>query len=646
MPPLMRKYLRSSQVSSENFFARGRGLTALDALFAKLHLALQLPPETNVGQILSSDADDLGIDSLIAVEVRSWFLKELEIDLPVLKILNGGTISDLISFAMEKLPAELTPKRGGAPSTISELPAAAKIAQSPGTVQSEQATSSRASNSEDQLSSVSSTSQTDVASSIISNPQRKLHNVLPMSPAQSRFWFLRHFLDDQTTSNVTFSVQVKGSIRLNDLENAIKIVGSRHEALRTCFYMDESQRPMQGVLEKSRLTLERVTLQDQSEVSREFEMLKNYVYDIERGESIRVIHLSLQPSLSYLIIGYHHINMDGVSLEVFLNDLEKAYNRQELPRRVYQYTDYSRKLAQQLEKGEMKAEVNHWRSELLDPPPPLSLLPFSLTKRRTPVGKYEHNMESRRIETSLASQIKSMCQRRKVNVVHFYLAVFSVLLFKLLDAPDFCIGMADANRDDQTSKSLGMFLNLLPLRFRLEASKTFEDVLKDARRQAYSGMANARLPFDAILEEIKTPRTTLHSPLFQAFINYRQGISEQRQFGDSQTEGEEYAIGRTAYDISLDIIDNPGGRTLVTFLVQKQLYSNSDASKLLGMYINLLDQLSSAPTMRLEDVSTFVTDEVSSALKLCQGMNSIGKIKSYNTRFVECSTFGVTTDVT
>ncbi len=52
------------------------------------------------------------------------------------------------------------------------------------------------------------------------------------------------------------------------------------------------------------------------------------------------------------------------------------------------------------------------------------------------------------METSLASQIKSMCQRRKANVIHFYLAVFSVLLFKLLDAPDFCIGMADANRDD------------------------------------------------------------------------------------------------------------------------------------------------------------------------------------------------------
>lgn len=578
---------------------------------------------------MSSDADDLGIDSLIAVEVRSWFLKELEIDMPVLKILSGGTIADLISFAVDKLPAELTPKREAAPSTISRLSqydqqkGTAMIAPLTEHVLSEKATSrtSNSSSDEDRLSSVTSRSPTELVSSTVSDPQRELQKLLPMSLGQSRFWFLRHFLEDQTTSNVTFTVQVKGSIRLNDLENAIEILGARHEALRTCFFMDDFQRPMQGVFESSSLHLEKVTLKDQSQVSQEFALMKNHVYDIERGETIRVIHLSLEPSLSYLIIGYHHINMDGVSLEVFLNDLEKAYNHQALPQPVYQYTDYSRKLAQQLEKGEMEAELNYWKSELVDLPPSLPLLPFSSTMRRTPVEKYEHNMESRRVETSLASQIKSMCQNRKVNVVHFYLAVFGILLFKLLDTPDFCFGMADANRDDQTRKSLGMYMNLLPLRFRLEASKTFEDVLKEARKQAYSGMANARLPFDTILEEINTPRKTLHSPLFQAFINYRQGVSEQRKFGDSQTQGGEYALGRTAYDLNLDIIDNPGGQTLVTFLVQKQLYSNRDASKLLGVYFNLLDHFSSAPTSRLEDASSFVSEEVSNALKLCQGMN-------------------------
>lgn len=35
---------------------------------------------------------DFGIDSLVAVEIRSWFSLETDQDVPVLKILGGATV--------------------------------------------------------------------------------------------------------------------------------------------------------------------------------------------------------------------------------------------------------------------------------------------------------------------------------------------------------------------------------------------------------------------------------------------------------------------------------------------------------------------------------------------------------------------------
>lgn len=49
----------------------------------------------------------MGVDSLVAVEVRSWFLKELAVDVPVMKILGGASITDLVDVVMQKLPQEL-----------------------------------------------------------------------------------------------------------------------------------------------------------------------------------------------------------------------------------------------------------------------------------------------------------------------------------------------------------------------------------------------------------------------------------------------------------------------------------------------------------------------------------------------------------
>ena len=50
----------------------------------------------------------LGIDSLIAVEIRSWFLKEVGVSLPVLKVLGGASALGCKSHTFHALRALLT----------------------------------------------------------------------------------------------------------------------------------------------------------------------------------------------------------------------------------------------------------------------------------------------------------------------------------------------------------------------------------------------------------------------------------------------------------------------------------------------------------------------------------------------------------
>ena len=75
----------------------------------KLQVALQLSPDADaVGQT----ADALGIDSLVAVDLRSWFMKELSVDMPVLKIISGATIDEILQRAQELLDPGMTPALG------------------------------------------------------------------------------------------------------------------------------------------------------------------------------------------------------------------------------------------------------------------------------------------------------------------------------------------------------------------------------------------------------------------------------------------------------------------------------------------------------------------------------------------------------
>ncbi|RMZ78734.1 hypothetical protein DV737_g3768, partial [Chaetothyriales sp. CBS 132003] len=95
-----------------------------DGFVHHLRRMLRIPEEESIET--SMDLVEVGIDSLVAVDIRAWFLKEIEVDVPTLKILGGSSITDLVQTAVEKLPPpfateEATSAAKGASSNISGI---------------------------------------------------------------------------------------------------------------------------------------------------------------------------------------------------------------------------------------------------------------------------------------------------------------------------------------------------------------------------------------------------------------------------------------------------------------------------------------------------------------------------------------------
>jgi len=78
---------------------------------AKLRIILQITEEA-----FRADAPlvELGVDSLVAVEIRSWFLKEAGVDIAVLVILGGSSSVELCHQAVEQMSPDLLPSIGAA----------------------------------------------------------------------------------------------------------------------------------------------------------------------------------------------------------------------------------------------------------------------------------------------------------------------------------------------------------------------------------------------------------------------------------------------------------------------------------------------------------------------------------------------------
>lgn len=57
----------------------------------------------------SAPLTDLGLDSLSASSIRTWLMKELMVQITILKILSNSSIGDLAQEAFERLPRDFIP---------------------------------------------------------------------------------------------------------------------------------------------------------------------------------------------------------------------------------------------------------------------------------------------------------------------------------------------------------------------------------------------------------------------------------------------------------------------------------------------------------------------------------------------------------
>jgi hybrid polyketide synthase / nonribosomal peptide synthetase ACE1 len=265
--------------------------------------------------------------------------------------------------------------------------------------------------------------------------------------------------------------------------------------------------------------------------------------------------------------------------------------------------------------------LEYWRSEFAVLPQPIPLLPFSLQLARPTLSRYGSRRAHVRLGPRLSTEIENCCRMFKVTPFHFHLSMWQILLHRHLNVESLCIGLADSDRTDaDILQSIGMFLNLLPMQFSLDSSQSFGEALKEAKRVSQEALAHSRVPFDVILSELNVPRSASHSPLFQAFYNYRPRTEVSRQFCGCQAEGTLLSTGETSHDLHLDVINLENGDTLVHLLVQEDLYNLEHAKILLRSYENLVRAFTRNPATKVSWPPLFSETEIEKGIVAGRGV--------------------------
>src|ERR1043166_207701 len=143
----------------------------------------------------------------------------------------------------------------------------------------------------------------------------------PLSFAQQRLWFLDQLAPGSPVYNISEGLRLKGALEVTALEQSLKEIVRRHEAVRTTFRAVDGQ-PVQIISSVAEFSLVKRDLarlpaeQWDLEVNRLAEEEARKPFDLTSDLMLRAVLLRLSPEEHVLLLTMHHIASDAWSMNV------------------------------------------------------------------------------------------------------------------------------------------------------------------------------------------------------------------------------------------------------------------------------------------------------------------------------------------
>ena len=196
-----------------------------------------------------------------------------------------------------------------------------------------------------------------------------------LSYAQSRLWFLDKLLPNSSVYNISSALHIKGHLEHSILEQAFKIVISRHEALRTKFVEIEGggAQVIEDNVEFS-IPIHNKPGENLEQIKKEIEELcfkiANKPFNLSSIPLLRVELITINEAEQVLILVMHHIISDGWSMGILAKELMTSYEllkegkEVKLPELPIQYADYAIWQREWLKGEVLEKQLKYWKEQL------------------------------------------------------------------------------------------------------------------------------------------------------------------------------------------------------------------------------------------------------------------------------------------
>ena len=403
-----------------------------------------------------------------------------------------------------------------------------------------------------------------------------IEDIYPLTPLQQGMLF--HTVRD-THAGVyveQFTARLAG-LDVGRFRAAWQLVLGTHPVLRSAFLWEEANRPLQAVL---------------ADVKLPFEVLDGDVEEFMAAEVARGFSLDRPPLMRLALIGlgdgsyqfvwtFHHLLLDGWSVALVLDDVDRAYSGERL-RAPRPFRDFVSWLADR----DTARDHEFWHEEL-EGFTAATPLPFGAT----PYASGRHEIFRTSVPARLATALADAARTHRTTPGSIVQSAWALVLAKHGGHDDVVFGVTVSGRPPDlvgVEAMVGLFINTLPVRIRVDPLAQIAEWLQTQHRR----LARLREVEHSALTQIQryAPVPFFHSLVLLPNVSSRE---DPRAVGLRALVWQDAAFVHERTNLPLTVSYTPGARLTINH--DTAVFDGNSVRRLAAQFVAVLEGLAGDP---------------------------------------------------
>ncbi len=443
----------------------------------------------------------------------------------------------------------------------------------------------------------------------------QISDIYTLSPMQEGMLFYT-LLDNK--SNVYFEqmvLNIEGNIDIKLFEESFNKVINKYDVLRTVFVHEGVKKPVQVILKDIKTAIHYEDIMALEKEKKE-EYVEEYKQkDKEKGFNlkmdipIRVSILKLDHDKYAVIWSFHHIIMDGWCLSLVIKDFFDSYisikERKKID--IEKVEAYGRYISW-LEEQDKEEAIAYWK-RYLEGFEHKSSVPVIKTSKNG--EEYQNREKVMVLNKDISKGLVKLAQGAEVTLSTVIQTVWGVILQRYNNTEDVVFGAVVSGRPSEVAgieNMVGLFINTVPVRFRVSGLESMEEAAKKLQRQAaesskyeYISLAEVQLISELKNELIDNILVFENYPMEKEIEN----STQENRLGFEIKAVEVFE--QTNYGIN--IIVSPGEEVTIRIRYNGAVYEDAQVLNLLSHINQVINTVVSRPSIMLRDIQILSEEE-------------------------------------